>query len=119
MRPVFFAVLMIGICFAGCPRGGTGAGTIGITYVDYGFERTNPYSIADLTSVNRFLSEMVKQRRAETWWQAYVVPMDHYNRLVIIPVDRGYTLSNDVVGNIDKAVREFLDRRRAVGGSSK
>jgi hypothetical protein len=119
MRPVFFAVLIIGICVAGCPRGRAGAGTIGITYVDYGFEHTNPYSIDDLASVNRFLSEMVKQRRAETWWQAYVVPMDHYNRLVIIPVDRGYTLSNDFVGNLDKAVREFLDRRLAVNASSK
>jgi hypothetical protein len=89
-----------------------------VVYNDFGVLYSNPYTTDDFVAANNFLAEKIESRKLQQFFEAYFLPMQGLNRLILIPVRPNYEIPNEVteklVHELDLFLGERLQKRAAV-----
>ena len=82
-----------------------------LKYVDLGFEYQNPYDAQDFAAANELLAHWMIEKKLDTDWEAYFIPMQYVNRLVIIPVTRQKDMPDGFERKLERDLKQFLSER--------
>ncbi len=103
------AVLCMLVCMLALQSWEARAGEpVNVNYVDLGYQSVEPYNLDNIVRVNEYIRETMAKERDDDQWEVYVIPMNHFNRIIFIPLRTEYSLSDRLRKKVADRVDQFL-----------